>query len=223
MTSGRAGRHRSPPGQTEWNNANKMIAKLEQRAERKSAKREEKKRQIAESAIEALKELGYANTSLRDIAEKSDLSLGMLHYYFEDRSDLIIYCVSTYKQAFVRQIAAALMRAEGREQVIQAFSDALVASIFDDGMIHRLWYDIRTQAMFDETFRPIVAEIEEMLIGIVRMAHEKAGQSVPGQAEIQYALLDGVFRFLMQRQIGTDVRTRAELHASFTALFERFL
>ncbi|NDW45484.1 TetR/AcrR family transcriptional regulator [Ruegeria sp. PrR005] len=199
-----------------------MPAKLKQRAERKSAKREEKKRQIAQSAIEALKELGYANTSLRDIAEKSDLSLGMLHYYFEDRSDLIIYCVSIYKQAFVREIASALTQAEGRDQVIAAFSNALVTSIFDDGMIHRLWYDIRTQAMFDETFRPVVAEIEEMLIDIVRTAYEKAGQADPAQVEIRYALLDGVFRLLMQRQIGNTARPRAELLATFNALLGQF-
>ena len=40
---------------------NEMPAKLKARADRKSAKRDEKKRQIAESAIGALKELGYAN------------------------------------------------------------------------------------------------------------------------------------------------------------------
>ncbi|MFT7449151.1 MAG: AcrR family transcriptional regulator, partial [Glaciecola sp.] len=48
-----------------------MATKLKVRALRKSAKRNEKKRQIAESAINALQELGYANTSLRDIASKS--------------------------------------------------------------------------------------------------------------------------------------------------------
>ena len=65
-----------------------------------------KKRPIAESAITALQELGFANTSLRDIAAKSDMSLGMLHYYFEDRSDLIIYCVRIYKQDFVTGMIA---------------------------------------------------------------------------------------------------------------------
>jgi AcrR family transcriptional regulator len=80
-----------------------MATKLKVRALRKSAKRNEKKRQIAESAINALQELGYANTSLRDIASKSGMSLGILHYYFEDRSDLIIYCVKTYKTGFRRR------------------------------------------------------------------------------------------------------------------------
>lgn len=202
---------------------NEMPAKLKARAARKNAKRDEKKRQIAESAVAALKELGYANTSLRDIAAKSDLSLGMLHYYFEDRSDLIIYCVTVYKDAFVKDMKQALEVAEGRDAVIAAFSEALVTSIVDDDMPHRLWYDIRTQAMFDETFRPVVADIEAMLMDVVRTAFVKAGNEAPEPIEIPYALLDGVFRFLMQGQIGGAPRSRDDLTATFRALLERFL
>ncbi len=200
-----------------------MPTKLRARAERKTAKRDEKKRQIAESAIEALKELGYANTSLRDIAAKSDLSLGMLHYYFEDRSDLIIYCVQLYKEAFVRDINAALNMAEGRGAVLDAFADALANSIADDTETHRLWYDIRTQAMFDETFRPVVDEIEAMLIDIVRHAFKKAGNEIPQMVDIHYAAVDGVFRMLMQNQLTGRLKTKDELAAIFHGLLAQFI
>lgn len=202
---------------------NEMPTKLKARAERKNAKRDARKRQIAESALAALKELGYANTSLRDIAAKCDLSIGMLHYYFEDRSELITYCVYVYKTEFVRKIIDALHKAEGREQVVDSFADALVASIIDDEMTHRLWYDIRTQAMFDATFRPVVAEIEAMLIDIVRTAFIKAGQEVPEAVEVPYAMLDGLFRYMMQRQIGAAAVDRDALKAVFAATLDRFL
>jgi AcrR family transcriptional regulator len=201
---------------------NQMPTKLRARADRKTAKRDEKKRQIADSAIKALKELGYANTSLRDIAAKSDLSLGMLHYYFEDRSDLIIYCVQLYKEAFVRDINTALNTAEGRDAVLDAFADALAGSIVDDTETHRLWYDIRTQAMFDETFRPVVDEIEAMLIDIVRHAFGKTGNEIPPMVAIHYAALDGVFRMLMQNQLTGDLKTKDELAAIFRALLTQF-
>lgn len=201
-----------------------MPTKLKDRAARKSRKRDEKKRRIAASAIEALKELGYANTSLRDIAAKSDLSLGMLHYYFEDRSDLIIYCVTVYKEEFVRRVSSAIARAEGREAVIDAFAEALVASIVDDEMIHRLWYDIRTQAMFDETFRPVVAEIEGRLIGILRTALDKAGHGDErDQAHMYYAMIDGVFRYVMQGQIGDGSTPRNALLGTFRGLLDKML
>lgn len=200
-----------------------MSDKLKTRADRKTRKRAEKKRQIAESALQALKELGYANTSLRDIAAKSDLSLGMLHYYFEDRSALIIYCVQLYKRRFVREMLEAMARAEGREEVIEAFSAALVTSIIDDEMTHRLWYDIRTQAMFDDAFRPAVAEIEGLLIGITKSAFDRAGVAPPEGVEMSYAMLDGAFRHLMQGQIGDHPRSREELVGIFQSLIARFI
>jgi AcrR family transcriptional regulator len=57
--------------------------------------------------------IGLCNTSLRDIAAKSDMSLGMLHYYFKDRSDLIIYCVRIYKQDFVAGMIASTRPRDG--------------------------------------------------------------------------------------------------------------
>ncbi len=203
---------------------NDFPAKLQARAARKSAKRDEKKRQIAASALDALKELGYAHTSLRDIAEKSDMSLGMLHYYFEDRSDLIIYCVMVYKQEFVRTVIRALKAARGRDEVIEAFSEVLVNSIIEDEMTHRLWYDIRNQAMFDDTFRPVVSEIEVMLIDTVGAAFDQAGRKIPpAQVAIQYALVDGVFRYLMQDQFGDRPRSRRALQAIFRDLLGQLL
>nr|WP_322866861.1 TetR/AcrR family transcriptional regulator [Aquicoccus sp. G2-2]MEA1114164.1 TetR/AcrR family transcriptional regulator [Aquicoccus sp. G2-2] len=202
---------------------NEMPAKLKARAARKSAKRDEKKRQIADSAIKALQELGYANTSLRDIAAKSDMSLGMLHYYFEDRTDLIIYCVQVYKRDFVRNIIDALEKADGRASVIDAFSGALATSIAQDAMTHRLWYDIRNQAMFDETFRPVVIEIETMLISLVERAFLRAGHAVPPTVEMQYALLDGAFRYLLQNQLSASRRSVDALKEVFKSLLGGFL
>ncbi|MGC1502989.1 MAG: TetR/AcrR family transcriptional regulator [Sulfitobacter sp.] len=202
---------------------NEMPSKLKARSDRKNAKRGLKKQQIAESAIKALVELGYANTSLRDIAEQSDLSLGMLHYYFDDRADLIVFCVSRYKRDFVAEIASALAAAKGRDSVVDAFSEVLSGSIVNDAQTHRLWYDIRNQAMFDEAFRPEVEDIERKLIDVVRSAFQQAGHGSPPNVELAYALLDGAFRFLMQGQFGTSPRSKEDLKAVFQDVLNQFL
>ena len=72
--------------------------------------------------------------------------------------------------------------------------------------------------MFDETFRPVVAEIEARLIGIVRSAFERAGRPVPGDVETCYAMIDGAFRYCLQGQIGPAPLTRAQAKASFRSL-----
>ena len=68
-----------------------------------------------------------------------------------------------------------------------------------------------------------VLNFEDKLIGIVRTAFSKATGSVPENIEISYALLDGVFRYLMQGQIGQTPKTREELLATLRDLLGQFL
>lgn len=195
---------------------NALPKKLQVRSERKAAKREEKKRQIAESALAALKELGYANTSLRDIAERSDLSLGMLHYYFEGKSDLIIYCVSTYKAAFVENVLQALEGQPSKDAAITAFCEALATSIVEEGDSHKLWYDIRNQSMFDGTFHQAVSEIDRALMNMTGALLKVLGQFDERQVETAYAMVDGVFRMLLQKHL-RDAAPQDQIAATFRA------
>ncbi len=50
---------------------------------------EERRRELADAALQTLSELGYARTSLREIAQNSAFSHGVLHYYFRDKVDLV--------------------------------------------------------------------------------------------------------------------------------------
>ena len=192
--------------------------KLKERTTQKQTKRAEKKRQIAQSALVALRELGYANTSLRDIVGKSDLSLGMLHYCFEDRTDLIIYCVQTCKRTFSERLFDAIEHVGSSTELIETLADTIAASIVDDARTHRLWYDIRNQAQFDPAFQPVVANIETMLIDVVAQAVRRAGLTPELPQELWYPTLDGVFQFHMQRQLQGAGLSRSEIQASFATL-----
>jgi AcrR family transcriptional regulator len=53
----------------------------------------QRRAQLAASALQTLSELGYARTSMREIAQNSEFSHGVLHYYFRDKVELITFCV----------------------------------------------------------------------------------------------------------------------------------
>lgn len=173
------------------------IARLAEMAEAKSAKRARKKDELADHAITALKQLGYARTSLRDIAEMSGVAVGTLHYYFEDKVDLITYCVRRYKVGFVANIAEILDADVAPEQLTKSFIKGLSQSIEHDAETHRLWYDIRSQAMFDPAFEEVVTDIEDGLIGLVATYLERLGRPTD-KAETVYLVLDACFRFHIQ-------------------------
>ena len=77
----------------------------------------ERRAQLAEAALQTLSELGYARTSLREIAQNSEFSHGVLHYYFSDKVDLITHCVRHYKARCVTRYDEIVATAQTAEEL----------------------------------------------------------------------------------------------------------
>ncbi|MEZ5740307.1 MAG: TetR/AcrR family transcriptional regulator [Burkholderiaceae bacterium] len=179
------------------------IGKLQLKARKQSAKRGQRRDELASAAIDALKQLGYARTSLRDIAENSGVSVGILHYYFDDKTDLIKYCVRKYKADFVSGLDAVLEGHPESASIAEAFAQGLSDTIRRGAQTHRLWYDIRAQALFDAGFSDVVDEIEAELVALVSRLLRRL--DVPqDQALAGYMSLDGAFRYYLHRHLAGD-------------------
>lgn len=159
---------------------------------------DERREQLAESALKTLGELGYARTSLRDIATNSPFSHGVLHYYFDDKLDLIDYCIRYYKAKCVTRYDALIADSTTAKALEAAFADKLVETIVEEGAMHRLWYDVRAQSMFEERLRPAVTYVDQTLEDMVWRVIERyaevsaATPAMPPAAA--YGMLDGLFQ-----------------------------
>ena len=72
--------------------------------------------ELAEAALETLGELGFARTSLREIAQNSAFTHGVFHYYFSDKLDLICCCVRHYKAKCVTRYDEVVATATSRDE-----------------------------------------------------------------------------------------------------------
>jgi TetR/AcrR family transcriptional regulator, transcriptional repressor of bet genes len=161
-------------------------------------KYDERRNQLAESALRTLGERGYARASLREIAQNSQFSHGVVHYYFDDKFELIVYCVRYYKARCVTRYDAVIAEATAADGLVEAFAAKLVETIRDEAPMHRLWYDLRTQSMFELSLREAVLMIdktlEEMIWRVVTRYAELAGRRPARTPQAAYGLLDGVFQ-----------------------------
>ena len=85
-------------------------------------KHDRRRSELAESALRTLGELGYARTSLREIANNSEFSHGVVHYYFADKLELIIYCVRYYKARCVTRYDDVIADATSAGDLIESFA-----------------------------------------------------------------------------------------------------
>src|SRR3978361_2143832 len=103
---------------------------------------EERSRELADAALQTLSELGYARTSLREIAQNTSFSHGVLHYYFRDKVELITYCVRRYKSVCVQRYDEVSASPRTAEELSRGFAEAMAGTLVADAAMHRLWYDL---------------------------------------------------------------------------------
>jgi AcrR family transcriptional regulator len=187
----------------------------------------QRRAQLANSALRTLAELGYARTSLREIAQNSEFSHGVLHYYFRDKVDLITYCVRQYKATTITRYDQVLATSATHAELREQFVGGMVTSLRRDADMHRLWYDLRDQSMFEESFRDDVREIDrsiERMIGrIVGQYAELAGLGLAAPSRLVYALVDGVFQHALLAYLAGDERAVLELRDDLGHVLDRLV
>jgi AcrR family transcriptional regulator len=196
-----------------------QLSKIDKFAQRRA--------QLAKSALRTLAELGYARTSLREIAQNSEFSHGVLHYYFRDKVDLITYCVRQYKASTISRYDEVLAASTTSDELRESFVGGMVTSLLRDTDTHRLWYDLRSQAMFEDAFRDDVREIErsiERMIGrITGQYADLEGLSLAVPPRLVYAMVDGVFQHALLDHLAGDERATAVLNSDLRLLLDRLL
>ena len=173
-----------------------MTATTERR--RPAEKHEDRRRALAEAALVTLGELGYAKSSLREIANNSEFSHGVVHYYFRDKLELIIHCVRHYKATCVTRYDDVVATATTPQELLDGFAAKLRETIVEEAPMHRLWYDFRTQAMFEPELRAATIAIdktlEQMVWRVVSRYAELSGVAPAVDERAAYGLLDGLFQ-----------------------------
>ena len=186
----------------------------------------ERRAELAQAALQTLSELGYAKTSLREIAQNSIFSHGVLHYYFKDKVDLMTCCVRHYKAVCVTRYDEVVAGAKTYDELLEGFIAALSETVRNDAQMHRLWYDLRSQSLFEEEFRADVLEIdkslENMIWRIMSRFSELTGEPRQMTPAVLYAVFDGLFQQCLLKHLAGDADAIAQMQADVRAVLARF-
>ena len=107
------------------------------------------------------------------------------------------------------------------------FLAVLGETVRREAPLHRLWYDLRAQALFEEAFRADVAELdkslENMIWRIMSRFAELAEQPLRLPAAALYALFDGLFQRGLLQHLSGDSEAIAGMQADVRAVINELL
>jgi AcrR family transcriptional regulator len=193
-------------------------------ARRQVDKFDARRTELAVATLHTLAELGYARTSLREIAQNSEFSHGVLHYYFADKRDLIIEAVRQYERVCVTRYDEVVAHATGPEQLRDEFVAMFFDTLAQDATLHRLWYDLRNQSLFDSSFRADVLEIDshrEAMVWRVISRYAELREGAPAASVgTTYVTLDGIFQRALLHHLTGNAETVASLRAELPGVID---
>lgn len=212
---------RAPAGRADKAPARRMAAMppADKFAQRRS--------ELAQATLQTLADLGYARTSLREIAQNSVYSHGVLHYYFTDKLDLISCSIREYKTRCATRYDDVVAQATDVDGLVAGFLQRLGETLRNDASVHSLWYDLRSQALFEQFLRADVVEIDlllqDMVWRVVSRYAELMQREPATTPEAAYALLDGLFQRALLRQASGDAAAAEDLQRQVSALMPMLL
>ena len=85
---------------------------------------ERRRAQLTQAAIACFSERGYHPTTIRDVAQRADVSIGLIYQYVGDKEDLLFMALQEVLATYMRQIPMAL---QGITEPLQRFCTAVRA------------------------------------------------------------------------------------------------
>jgi len=117
----------------------------------------------------------------------------------------------------VKRYDAVTTSATSYDELLDGFVAALGDTLRNEASLHRLWYDLRAQSLFEAAFRADVAEIdkslEKMIWRVLSRFAEITGAPVRAPSSVAYAMFDGLFQQGLLKHLSGDRKAVATMQA----------
>ena len=170
---------------------------------------EERRHALIEAAIAVMKREGVANTSTRDIVAEADMQIGVFHYCFESKEQLVRAVMDRISQRSYSAVGGVLGDVEPGPELIHAAVMAYWRHIQSDPNEHLLTYELTTHALRNLRVEPGVGTAD-----VVSRAKQSQDTEVPDAAQAQYrGYLTGMTDLLSAMAQVCEVEFRTEISA----------
>ncbi len=161
---------------------------------------EEKAKKILAVVKTLLAQKGFAGTTISLVAERAEVSRGLLHYYFKNKEDMLARVIQENMETSAELVKAIFAMCDSVESLAREFSAALKSILEHDPDLFNLlfegWSVAHQSEMVNERLQTCYGmfrqAIEQGLQGAVNRGIISTDLSISGLATVLTGLVDGL-------------------------------
>ncbi|QOR35288.1 TetR/AcrR family transcriptional regulator [Clostridium sp. 'deep sea'] len=122
-------------------------------------KKNDKREQILSAASKCIAKNGYANVSLRDIADEAGVVLSQLNYYFGNKEVIFSEIIKNFVDSFLEGFKNYLNLGKMVENKIELLSNYLKKVSQEDKLSFKLLCDLVSMSLWSDSFKKIFNDL----------------------------------------------------------------
>ena len=123
---------------------------------------------ILGSAYKCISEKGYAQASLRDIAEDAGVALSQLNYYYRNKEGLFTEVVRELSRNYISEVEAKLQKGSSAKERFNCLIAYFKSTMHDRPDIMKLLFDLVSMSFWNPSFKILLSTLFNDVSGLIK-------------------------------------------------------
>lgn len=122
---------------------------------------------ILDAAYNCISSKGYANVSMREIANEAGVALSQLHYYFGSKKELFREIIKKMMEKYLLEVESHLKKGETSKEKFSSLVMFFQEMLTHNQELFCLLYDLTGLALWSDSFRDLLSTLFKELSNMI--------------------------------------------------------
>lgn len=122
---------------------------------------------ILNAAFKCISARGYANVSLRNIADEAGVVLSQLNYYYKNKEGLFIEIVRMLSQKYLYEIESNLKKGKSKKEGISFLIKYFQEMLRQNTELFKIFFDLTSMALWSSALKELVDDLFHRLAELI--------------------------------------------------------
>jgi AcrR family transcriptional regulator len=155
------------------------------------------------AAFECISSKGYANVSLRDIADEAGVVLSQLNYYYKNKEGLFTEVIKMMMQKYLQEAENNLRNGTTAKEKISSLIMYFQGMLEENPKLFRLLYDFTGMALWSVSFSKLLHNLFEDLANLIE---KHVLNNIPVKSNLRGYTSKSIARMLFGAMFGTAIQ-----------------
>ena len=155
------------------------------------------------AAFECISSKGYANVSLRDIADGAGVVLSQLNYYYKNKEGLLTEVIKMMMQKYLQEVENHLRNGTTAKEKILSLIMYFQEMLEENPKLFRLLYDFTSMALWSASFGRLLHNLFEDLANLIE---KHVLNNIPAKSNLRGYTPKSIARMLFGAMFGTAIQ-----------------